>query len=445
MPYDPQFQHRIFEMLQDSQYWPKKQMRSFQEQQLAQLLKFSRDNVPFYKDRLANAFTSEGNVNWDSWEQIPILTRDDLINHRDLLLAHELPPGHGNIADHLGSGTMGKPVSSRHNSLVPLVSQAALFRGLSWHNVDFGEVFCQIEGDDPEFAQWPKGQALGPWGPHWDERSAKGNMLQINRNTSPENIAEYINRNAVNYLSGRPNRILSVARVLKNNNLNHLLSAIVTLSESPSEDVREECREVYGAEIISVYSSKEVYNIAHQCSAGNGYHVNAELLLLEVLDSRGHPCVLGEPGRAIITSFFNTSQPFIRYDIGDQIVMGRACGCSVQLPLIEKIIGRTNHLFRFPPERFVGLTLPPKSMKLIAAKSWQIAQIEPLHIEVRFVPDGSQRNPNFASIVELIRSRTDGRVQVSFKQITVLPLTPSGKFIEYVCELPGVSVAAVQR
>ena len=51
MPYDPQFQHRIFEMLQDSQYWPKKQMRSFQEQQLAQLLKFSRDNVPFYKDR----------------------------------------------------------------------------------------------------------------------------------------------------------------------------------------------------------------------------------------------------------------------------------------------------------------------------------------------------------------------------------------------------------
>jgi phenylacetate-CoA ligase len=439
MAYDPQFQQRIYEMLQESQYWPARQMRSFQEQQLAQLLKFSRDNVPFYKNRLANVLTTEGEVNWDCWREIPILTREDLLNRREQMLAPMLPPGHGYVDDHLGSGTMGTPIMSRHNSLVPLVSKAAQFRGFSWHNLDFGKVFCDIYGDDPQSAQWPNGQELGPWGPHWDTRSASGNLLQINPYTSPENIAEYICRNAVSYLSGRPNRILTIARATQKNRLNHKLSAIVTLGESPTVDIREGCREIFGAEIISIYASKEVYNVAHQCAAGNGYHVNAELLLLEVLDDAGQPCAVGERGRAVITSFFNTSQPFIRYDIGDQIVMGGACGCGLKLPLIEKIIGRTNHIFRFPGGRFVSPALPPKSMKLIAAQSWQVAQIEPLHIEVRFIPDDSQYTPEFAAIEELIRRRTDERVQVSFKQITTLPLTASGKFIEYVCELPPES------
>jgi phenylacetate-CoA ligase len=439
MSYDPQFQQRIFEMLQHSQYWPEQQMRNFQSQQLAQLLKFSRDNVPFYKERLANVLTAVGEINWDRWHEIPILTRQDLINHREQMLAPSLPPGHGHVADHLGSGTTGTPVTSRHNSLVPLASQAALFRGLGWHNFDYAKVFCQIEGDDPKLAQWPRGQEHGPWGPYWDKRSGSGRMLQINRNTSPENIAEYISRNGVSYFSGRPNRILSVARASQSNKLNQELSAIITLSESPTQDIREECRSVFGVDIVSVYSSKEVYNIAHQCSASHGYHVNSELLLLEVLDEKNLPCAVGKTGRAVITSFFNTSQPFIRYDIGDQIVMGGVCSCGRQLPFIEKLLGRTNHLFRFPNGRFVGLTLPPKSMKLIAAKSWQVAQIEPFHIEVRYIPDGTDSTRDFAEIENLIRIRTDQSVKISFKQIATLPLTPSGKFIEYVCELPPES------
>ena len=439
MEYDPEFQKNIYEMLQESQYWPEQQMRSFQSQQLAQLLKFSHDNVPFYKDRLAKALTVDGEVNWDHWHEIPILTRQDLVTHREHLLAPLLPPGHGYVDDHLGSGTTGTPVISRHNSLMPLVSQAALYRGFSWHNLDFSKVFCQVGRDDPQLGQWPKGQNLGPWGPHWNEQSAAGFALQINPSTSPENIAEYINRNAVSYLSGRPNRILSTARASQKNGLNHKLSAIITLGESLTEDIREECLAIFGAQIISIYASKEVYNIAHQCSASHGYHVNSELLLLEILDDKGQPCAVGETGRAIITSFFNTSQPFIRYDIGDQIVMGSACSCGCQLPLIEKIVGRTNHLFRFPHGRYVSVTLPPKSKKLIAAKSWQVAQIEPLRIEVRYISDDSHNSRDFAAVENLIRTRTDQNVKVGFKQITALPLTPSGKFIEYVCELPPES------
>jgi phenylacetate-CoA ligase len=437
MSYDPQFQQRIFEMLQSSQYWDAKQMRDFQDQQLSQLLAFSRDRVPFYRDRLANALTAQGRVNWDRWHDIPVLTRDDLHKHREAMLAPNLPPGHGFVEDHMGSGTTGKPVTTRHNSLMHLVSHAALFRAFDWHHLNYGKVFCHIEGDDPNFAQWPEGENNGPWGPSWDLESAKGTAWQINRNASPEQLSEFLGRKTVSYLSGRPNRILSVARATAKLVNPPQLSAILTLSESPTQEIRGECRDVFGADIISLYASKEVYNIAHQCSSGSHYHVNTELLYFEVLDDTDHPCAFGERGRAVITSFFNTSQPFIRYDIGDQVVMGDKCNCGRNLPVIEKIIGRTNHLFRFPGGRVVGLTLPPKSMNLIAARSWQIAQVGDLEIEVRYILDSSDVKLDFESIANLVRSRTDPNVNVSFKQIKTLPLTPSGKFIEYVCELPA--------
>lgn len=436
MSYDPAFQQRIYEMLQESQYWTPAQMRAFQEQQLSQLLKFARDTVPFYKDRLAKVLNSDGRVNWDRWRDIPILKRDDLITHRDAMLAPTLPPGHGYIGDHLGSGTTGTPVTSRHNSLVPLVSQAALYRAWGWHDMDYSKVICHYWGDDPAVAQWPDGEVQSSLGPSWSSQSRLGQNLLINRDTSPERVAEYLVRKSVSYLAGRPRSVQSVALAAEQQGMEIKLMGLPTLSTGADETARADCRRVFGAEIISSYASKEVYNIAHQCDKGLNYHVNAELLFLEVLDGNGNECKPGERGNAIVTSFYNTSQPFIRYDIGDQLIMGERCSCGRTLPSIEKIAGRTTHLFRFPGGRKIAPSVAVKYMPLIGATAWQFAQIGPLQIEVRFISDGNQTKQNFAALTKLVRTRTDERVKVSYKAIDQLPVTPSGKFIEFVCELP---------
>ena len=58
-------QKQIFDMLMESQYWPPEQMLAFQRNQIAQLLKHARKNVPFYENRLAPVFTKNGEVDWD--------------------------------------------------------------------------------------------------------------------------------------------------------------------------------------------------------------------------------------------------------------------------------------------------------------------------------------------------------------------------------------------
>ncbi len=434
MSYDPAFQLRIYEMLMASQYWPPEEMQAYQSQQMSQALRFARDTVPFYKSRLAKILNHDGSINPEQWAKVPILTRDHLVHNREEMLAPELPPGHGYVDDHLGSGSTGKPVVSRHNLLMPVVSNAAMFRAFNWYAFDYRQNFCAIEGNDPTEGSWPEGTEGKIWAPHW--QVGQGQFYNLNKNVLNENIVEFLIRKNIKYLSGRPSKLHAVALAAEREGQRTPLRAMVALGETISDTTREDCRRAMGVEVLGLYASKEVYNIAHHCNLCGGYHVNAEMLLFEVLKDNGEPAKPGEMGRAIITSFFNTAQPFIRYDQGDLIVLGDPKKCARRLPVIETIMGRTNHLFRFPGGRKVGTTLPAKHMGILAARSWQLAQVEDLAIEVRYIPDGSGRTPDFDFIRDLVITRTDPRVTVRFKEISELPLTSSGKFIEVICELP---------
>ena len=436
MSYDLEFQKHIFEMFEESQYWPQEQMQAFQESQLKQLLKFARDKVPFYKDRLAHALTSRGEIDWDNWYSIPILKRSDLIDHRDAMLAAELPPGHGYVDDHLGSGTTGKPVSSRHNSLVPLISRAGHFRAFKWYGVDYSKTFCSFVWKDLETAKWPEGKEHERWGPHWLPNNAAGRSLTISLHTSPENVAEFYHRNCVSYVSGWSQWVHAAALASEKMGLNTKIDAVFAFGTATTDQERDDCKRIFGADIFSLYASKEVYDIGHQCATGNHFHTTPELNFLEVLDENGNPCKIGHQGRAVITNLYNTSQPFIRYEQGDQIIMGHKCLCGRSLPVIERVAGRIGNLFRFPNGRKIAMFLPPRFMDMIGASGWQIAQTEPLKLEVRYV-FGYPKDPvDFQVFTRFLKEQTDPDVVVEYKRLSELPNSRSGKFIQFVCELP---------
>ena len=45
---------------------------------------------------------------------------------------------------------------------------------------------------------------------------------------------------------------------------------------------------------FSAYTSKEAHKIAHECPVSGGFHVNSELILVEILDAEGNPCAPGD-------------------------------------------------------------------------------------------------------------------------------------------------------
>ena len=170
-------------MFMESQYWPPDHMLAYQRSQLSQLLKHARENVPFYKTRLDPVFNRNGEIDWDRWQEIPIVKRHHLVDERESMLAAKLPPGHGTTQELFSSGSSGIPIVTSHNGLLGVVSWAALYRGMGWHRIDWSKNMVTWMGNNDLVARWPDGLENGSLAPPWIPSKLKG---QFNSNTMVE-------------------------------------------------------------------------------------------------------------------------------------------------------------------------------------------------------------------------------------------------------------------
>src|SRR5262249_7590187 len=136
------------------------------------------------------------------------------------------------------------------------------------------------------------------------------------------------------------------------------LDCVMTQGEPVEERDRAVIKRAFGARVLEHYGSKEGGQMACPCPDGGlGMHINAENLLLEIVDSEGRPCQPGQAGRVVITPFVSTAQPLIRYDQGDIARLGAACTCGRCLPVLEAIEGRAMAMFTHPDGRTVARLL----------------------------------------------------------------------------------------
>ncbi len=424
---------QFYDMLMESQFWSPEQLRSYQQSQLSQLLRHARANVPFYQHRLDSVFASNGDIDWDKWNKIPILKRSDLVEQGPGLLATTLPPGHGGTTKAFTSGTSGAQLTLISTQVAHIALNGNRFRYYAWHEVDTSRDCCSVAGDDTAVAAWPEGKVLGRWGAEWDVDSLDGTMRQINRLTSLENILEFIERKRPAYLTSGPNRGLALALTAKRLGASVSFAAFLPHGEATSDRARAAISEAFGAKSIDLYSTKEGGHIAHLCPGGGELHVNAESVLVEIVDESGAPVPPGTQGRVIITPFFNAAQPLIRYDQGDLASWAPRCACGRNLPSITRIIGRSTTVFYHPDGRIRSAFLG-KSRHLLNCEFWQIAQTGPTQFEVRYVPIDAAVPGNEAALAARMREMYFDDAEVTFRRVDAIPAGDRGKALEYVSE-----------
>jgi len=424
---------QFYDMLLESQFWPRQQLVDYQRSQLEQLLRHARANVPFYETRLDPVFARDGSVDWDKWEQIPIVKRSDLVEHRGAMQARVLPPGHGPVGRSSSSGSTGTPVTVSITRLAKLASDVTRWRAHRWHGLDWSAVVCARFGDNPERSSWPDGTAMGPWGPPWIDEARRGQSFEINRLAPSAELLEFLKRKGPRYYSSAPKPAHALALESERLHLPLKLDAILTHGEGVSDADRQQVRRVFGAEIIEHYSSKEGMQMAHPCPDGR-LHVNAEAVLVEIVDGSGRHCPAGAVGRVVITPFFQTAQPLIRYEQGDLAIAGGSCTCGRSLPTISSIVGRLTHMFIHPNGRRVAEKLPDRYREGLGALAWQIAQVGPTNFEIRYVPEDLEFVGNEAAAAQAIRDVYFVDASVSFRRVSEIPLRPGGKYVEYVNE-----------
>ncbi|MEI8258913.1 MAG: hypothetical protein WCJ30_24860, partial [Deltaproteobacteria bacterium] len=116
---------------------------------------------------------------------------------------------------------------------------------------------------------------------------------------------------------------------------------IIVHAELTSNSMRAAIADVMGRPVFDQYGTSEFNRMAWTCPSGEGYHLDADSIVLEVLRDDGSPARPGEVGRAVVTGLLNRMMPLVRYELGDLLVPSeRRCTCGRTLPMIERIEGR---------------------------------------------------------------------------------------------------------
>jgi len=93
---------------------------------------------------------------------------------------------------------------------------------------------------------------------------------------------------------------------------------------------RKTIHDAFGATVLDRYGSTESGAIAWQCPLCRRYHANADEIVLEA-----------DPDGLLVTPLFVSSQPLLRYRLGDRVSFdGTAADCRVRLPTLKILQAR---------------------------------------------------------------------------------------------------------
>jgi phenylacetate-CoA ligase len=116
---------------------------------------------------------------------------------------------------------------------------------------------------------------------------------------------------------------------------------LVSGGEVMTEEQRAFLKESYGCEVLEVYGSMEIGNIAWGCPENpKSLHIDMETVFVNY--SRFTTAVKEKENSIIVTNLENYVMPFIRYNLGDLIIAPEAeqCSCGRSLPVLGKVVGR---------------------------------------------------------------------------------------------------------
>lgn len=124
---------------------------------------------------------------------------------------------------------------------------------------------------------------------------------------------------------------------------------VSTNSEPLLDEDRRAIREAWDPAIHNVWGSTEIGIQAVGCGRDRGLHVCEDEVILERVDDGGKPVGPDEPAaRTLATGLANRTFPFIRYDLGDQVMpLPGECACGSVFARVADIGGRRDDDFRY--------------------------------------------------------------------------------------------------
>jgi phenylacetate-CoA ligase len=416
--------------LERTQWLPPGRLVEFQFRQLDGLMRHAWETVSYYRERWRGAYDPGIPLTPERFSSLPFLTRNDLRGQFDALRSTAIPPAHGGTGESRTSGSTGSPVRVLKTGLCELWWRAFTLRDHAWHQRDLGGKLAAIRQgvEDGESAEW---------GPATGVVLETGPLATLPAGTEVGRQIEWLQRQQPDYLITHPTNLAELARrsLAQGIRLPGLREAR-TSGEMLPQETRVLCRQAWDVPVRDMYSANEMGYLALQCPDHEHYHVQAESVILEVLDRQDRPCAPGQIGRVVVTSLHNFAMPIIRYDIGDYAEAGAACPCGRSLPVLNRIVGRTrNMLVLASGERYwpnFGLRNLTDSVPIL---QYQFVQKSLDRLQARLVTERGLSPDQESRLRQQLLARLPDGYRIEIEYCGVIERGAGGKFEDFISEI----------
>lgn len=427
----------LLTQLDESQWWSVDKMAAAQLQQLKNLITYAASHSPFYRQHLAG--TDLAKLNFESFSDLPLLTRAQLQENNETIDCDLLPEAHGAVTESMTSGSTASPVKFRTTALTSTVWNALNMREQLWHDREFDKVSASIRWHSDAIGLPPSGVQFENWGLPTSLFYETGRGYFLNSNADVAAQITWLQKLQPSYLMTHPSNLRGLMERLSSDGatLQGLLE-VRTVGESISNELRVDVAEQLNAKLVDLYSSEELGYMAIQCPVQNHYHVQSESVLLEVLREDGSACALNELGRIVVTSLRNYATPLIRYEIGDYGELAAPCSCGRGLSVLKTIHGRVRNMLQHPD----GSSHWPnfsfrKFMQVAPIRQFQIVQHTLDEIELKLVVGEKLTEEQEVRIKEILGESLGHPFAVKLSYHAALARSASGKFEDFVSMLPN--------
>ena len=417
---------RHYRQLLQTQYDPVEIIEQRQLKAVRAITAFAYKSVPFWKERFdAVGLGSSGIASWPYLHKIPLLTKKDLREQGDLLLAQGMKKG---LHQHTTSGSTGVSVTVYRDEPCQQFKRGATLRCDEWTGWRLGERVAAIWGNPQIRTDW-KGKLRRNL---LDRTYVYLDTLKMNEQ-SMQVFAETLIAQRPSLLFGHAHSLYLFASFLRAKRPEArirpkgVLSTCMVLHDFE----RELIASVFDCPVINRYGCEEVSLIASECRTGEGLHVNAECVYVELLDEQGEPCPPGKPGRVVVTDLHNRAMPMIRYEVGDMAVWAdKPCSCGRTLPLLARIEGRVaDYVLTKSGDYISGISLTENfAVKIPGVAQMQIVQEEIDRFTFNIVKGSDFCAESLEVLAEQVENHFGAGTRYTTVYLDTIPQEPSGKY-----------------
>lgn len=417
--------YRILSEMNERLRWSAEEIRRLQMWKLRELIQYAYYHSPFY-----HRFYDQHGVHPDAIQsrddikKLPRLDKDILRRTDPMEVVTVKPDSDWTIE--VTSGSTGEPLRVYRTWRDLYCIKAKVIRAFQQTGFRFTHRQAVLKSSTESLT-----------GRHWFESFGILRKYWLSVTDSPEYNLQRLRFIEPQHVHGYPSGLLSIAELLHTRGEILPIPIICTGAEVLDQTTRWRIRDAFKAEIFDLYATRETGNVAWECKAHQGLHVNDDAFVVELIDENGEEVADGEEGELVITYLDAFDFPFIRYRIGDRAVRKTGeCSCSVQFSLLQNIIGRSDSRIRLPSgEWFSGLVFQElRTAPWVSA--FRIIQDGPVSIRLQVVPRRDFHERELAALVTRTSELVRGQLQVMPEVIKELERDQGGKVRAVICNLP---------